>query len=139
MFQNVLVAGCCLLLTASCATGDGAGGEYRSTALVSSTGDTAYVKSYRWGLTGDKQLSTIAGTDEPIGLADRGKPGLVEGLDPFQYRLAHDTLTLYARAPLPAFALRCPSLVVEYRLVDNAQYMALYEPLGNSAFHRVPE
>jgi len=139
MFKNPLAVGCCLVLTASCTGGDDAGGDYRGVALLSSTGDALYVKSYRWGLTGDKQLSTVADTNAPIAFEDRGKPGIIEGLDPFQYRFAHDTLTLYARAPLPAFAIRCPSIVVQYRLVDNPSYMALYEPLGNSAYHRVPE
>ena len=140
MFKNLLVVGCCLVLTASCTSGgDGAGGDYRRSALVSSKGDMLYVKSYRWGMTGDKQLSTVSDTDIPLGWDDRGKPGIVEGLDPFQYHFAHDTLTLCSRSPLPAFAINCPSILVQYRVVDNSRYMALYEPLGNSAFHRVPE
>jgi hypothetical protein len=99
---------------------------------VSSQGDTLYVKAYNWGLTGDKQLSTIADTDEPIGWTDQRRADIVVGLDPFLYRFAQDTLTLYARSPLPRFAIRAPSVVVQYRVLDNRKFMTLYPQLSKT-------
>ncbi|NVO33117.1 hypothetical protein [Hymenobacter lapidiphilus] len=140
MFINRVFVSCCVILLTSCGEdGDGANGVYSSAALVSSKGDTVFVKSYNWGITSDSQISIVADNNRPIGWDDQGQPGMVKGLDPFQYRFAHDTLTLYTRSPLPPFAIRCPSIVVQYQLVDNSRYMPFYEPLGNSTYHRVPE
>ncbi|AIZ65391.1 hypothetical protein PK28_17105 (plasmid) [Hymenobacter sp. DG25B] len=138
MFKNFFFTGCCLVLTASCSEGDGANGVYQEVPLVSSAGDTLYVKSYNWGLTGDHQLSTISDTNVPIGWDDQQRQDIVKGLDPFLYRFAHDTLTVYTRAPLPDFNIRCPSIVVRYQLVDNPQYMSLYEQVGKQSYYRVP-
>ncbi|WP_201986891.1 hypothetical protein [Hymenobacter rubidus] len=113
-------------------TGDGANGGYRQTRLVSSKGDTLYVKAYYWGLTNDKQLSTVADTDEPIGWGNQRRADIVVGLDPFLYRFAQDTLTLYARAPLPHFPIRAPSVVVQYREVTNPEYMTLFHQLSKT-------
>lgn len=140
MFKNRVLTSCFLVLLTSCGKdGDGANGDYHGVALVSSKGDTVFVKSYNWGLTGDSQISTVADNDRPIGWDDQSQPGIVKGLDPFQYHFTHDTLTLYAHSPLPAFAIRCSSIVVQYQLVDNSRYMPFYEPLVNSTYHRVPE
>jgi len=112
--------------------GDGANGDFRQTRLVSSKGDTLYVKAYTWGVTGDQQLSTIADSDAPIGWDDQQRADIVAGLEPFLYRFALDTLTLYARAPLPRFAIRAPSVVVQYRQVDNPQFMTLFPHLSKT-------
>ncbi|MBG8556141.1 hypothetical protein [Hymenobacter guriensis] len=138
MIKSFFFAGCGLLLTASCSEGDGANGVYQGVPLVSSAGDTLYIKAYNWGLTGDHQISTISDTNVPIGWDDQQRPEMVKGLDPFLYRFAHDTLTVYTRAPLPAFAIHCPSIVVQYQLVKNHQYMGLYEQLSKQTYYRVP-
>jgi len=114
-------------------------GDYRCAKLVSSKKETLYVKTYNWGVNGDSQLSTLAGNDTPIGFEDKGKPMIVEGLEPFIYRFAQDTLTLYSRSPLPAFPLHCSSIAVRYEVVDNARYMDLHLLLRHKPYYSVPE
>lgn len=119
-----LYAAFLLLLLSSCSPNLG-DGEYRCATLVSSSQERFYVKTYSWGLTGDRQLSTLSRENTPLGFEDQGNPMVVEGLEPFLYRFANDTLTLYSRSALPSFPLHGSSIIVRYELVDNARYMDL--------------
>ena len=132
-----LFAAFLLLLLPSCSStlGDG---DYQCATLVSSSQERFYVKTYSWGLTGDRQLSTLSRDDTPIGFEDKGSPLVVEGLAPFIYRFANDTLTLYSPSPLPSFPLHGSSIIVRYELVDNACYMDLQLLTGHKPYYRVP-
>ena len=125
-----------ILLATSCSTEQG---EYRCKKFVSSKQQAFYVKSYNWGITGDSQLSTISGNDDQIGFEDKNKPHIIEGLEPFIYRLEHDTLTIYSRVTLNPFVINCPSLTVQYRTVDNPQYMSLHLLTRHKPYYAVPE
>ena len=125
-----------LPLLVSCSTGYG---DHRCAKLVSSKGDALYVKTYNWGITGDGQLSTLAGDAAPIGFADRGNAGVVNGLEPFLYRFEQDTLTLYSRSHLPPFSLPGSSITVRYQVVDNPDHMNLRRLADHSPYYRVPE
>ena len=63
---------------------------------------------------------------------------VVEGLEPFLYRFAHDTLTLYSRSPLSSFPVQSSSLIVRYELVDNPRYMALQLLTSHKPYFKVP-
>jgi hypothetical protein len=125
-----------LALLASCSTDYG---DYRCAKLVSSKKEILYVKTYNWGINGDSQISTLASDDTPIGFEDKGKSTVVSGLEPFIYRFAQDTLTLYSRSPLPAFPLHCSSITVRYEVVDNPRYMDLHLLLRRKPYYSVPE
>jgi hypothetical protein len=77
------------------------------------------VKTYNWGVNNTSQLSTLASDETPIRFEDKGNSTVVEGLEPFIYRFAQDTLTLYSRSPLPSFPLHCSSIAVRYEVVDD--------------------
>ncbi|RZK31941.1 MAG: hypothetical protein EOO61_17405 [Hymenobacter sp.] len=125
-----------LPLLTSCSTESG---DYRCAKLISSKKETLYVKTYNWGINGDSQLSTLADNDVPIGFEDKGKSAIVAGLEPFIYRFAQDTLTLYSRSTLPSFPLHCSSITVRYELVDNPSYMNLHRLLRHKPYYSVPE
>jgi hypothetical protein len=131
-----ILAGFFLPLLTSCSTEYE---DYRCAKLVSSKQEAFYIKTYNWGINGDNQLSTLADNDVPIGFEDKGEPTIVAGLEPFIYRFAQDTLTLYSRSPLPFFPLHCSSITVRYELVDNPRYMDLHQLLRHKSYYSVPE
>ena len=126
----------CLFSTASCSDESD---DYQVSKLVSSKGDALYVKSYNWGVTGDKQISTISDNGDPLNFEEKDEPRVVKGLDPFIYRFEHDTLTIYSRTAINRFLVHCPSIVIQYKHVDNPDYMDLCQLMGDKSYHLVPE
>ncbi|MDB5267289.1 MAG: hypothetical protein JWP58_329 [Hymenobacter sp.] len=125
-----------LFSIASC---NGESDDSHVTKIVSSKGEALYVKSYNWGITGDKQISTISDNDDPLEFGEKNEPHIVKGLDPFIYRFEHDTLIIYSRIAVNPFSVHCPSIVIQYKIVDNPDYMDLYQLIGSNTYHVVPE
>ncbi|MBD1422577.1 hypothetical protein [Sphingobacterium chuzhouense] len=65
-----------------------------SRELISSKDEKLYINTLNWGMTGDKQYTVI--TKDPTRLRERKDIiGGVDGLSPFVYKFANDTLTIY--------------------------------------------
>jgi hypothetical protein len=125
-----------LFSIASCS---GESDDSQVSKLITSKGEALFVKSFNWGITGDKQISTISDNADPLDFGEKNEPYVVKGLDPFIYRFEHDTLVIYSRTVINPFSVHCPSIFIQYKLVDNPEYMGLYQLMGNSAYHVVPE
>jgi hypothetical protein len=98
---------------------------YHNRKLVSKKGETIYVRSVNWGLTGDSQLSIIT-KDSLADLSSENNRDIVKGLDPFLYSFHKDTLTLYFYNTVTyRIKEKFSTIKVSYKKIQGAEYNLL--------------
>jgi hypothetical protein len=98
---------------------------YNRFELVSIDKQKLYIKSKNWGVTGDSQLTVITTDDKREFEIDSTKQIIFDGLEPFLYRVSHDTLflTLRQKSEIPEeFNSRWTIIQTQ---VDNPTMMGL--------------
>lgn len=96
---------------------------FRSRELISSKGEKLYINTLNWGMTGDKQYTVI--TKDRSRLKERKDTiGGIDGLSPFVYRFANDTLTIYYKRGFEVYVNEVfESIHLHYVSLDNRDFM----------------
>lgn len=97
-------------------------GDFRSSKIVSSSGDVVYINSLNWGISGDYQLTSV--TTDSNKLKQRSdSSNSIKGLDPFLYRFKKDTLFFFMRKKNKHTFRGLPKGInVRYIYMDNEDY-----------------
>ena len=108
---------------------------YETVKIEPLTGETIYLKSKKWGLTYDHQLTVISTSSYSTKWqeADTTKELVFKGLEPFVYEFKDDTLFIYCR--LASFLPQNfkSNIRVIQKEVDNPVYMDLIFKVNNGS------
>lgn len=114
--------------------------DFVSTKLISTTGETIYINSLNWGVTGDSQLSAVTHSKDK-GRSSRDSLDGVYGLEPFFYSFDNDTLTLYFdRVATYRVKEKFKSIFIQYKVVHSDELNKIrYMASKNRGYYGVPK
>lgn len=112
---------------------------FTSKELVSSKGESLFINSINWGVTGDYQLSSISKNEKK--LRERAdSTETIKGLDPFLYNFRNDSLNLFFDGEVSyAVPDSFTSIVITYHSLSKSEMANLrHMAMKNEGYHMVP-
>ncbi|MCE7044603.1 hypothetical protein [Dyadobacter sp. CY312] len=114
-------------------------GTFTSKKLVSSKGESLFINSINWGVTDDKQLSSISKNEKK--LRERADSAVaVKGLDPFIYSFRNDSLNLFFDGEVSYVVPDSfSSITITYHTLSKSEMAnLLHMAMKNDGYHMVP-
>jgi hypothetical protein len=112
---------------------------FTSKKVVSSKGESLFINSINWGVTDDRQLSSISKNEKK--LRERAdSAATVKGLDPFIYSFSNDSLNLFFNDEVSYVTPDSfQSITITYHALSKKQWNSLYlMAIENNGYHTVP-
>lgn len=113
--------------------------SHNSEKLTSSRGETIYINSLNWGVTGDYQMTCIS--SNPKKLRDRTDTlDVVRGLHPFIYSFQNDSLKLFFIEKVNyQVKEQFKTINISYQTLTSSEYNDMVEKaVKNDGLHLVP-
>lgn len=112
---------------------------FTSQKLLSSKGEPLFINSINWGVTDDRQLSSISKNEKKLReRADSAET--VKGLDPFLYSFRNDSLNLFFDSEVSYVVPDSfRSITITYHAISRSEMAnLLHMAMKNDGYHMVP-
>jgi hypothetical protein len=112
---------------------------FTSKKLVSSRGESLFINSINWGVTDDRQLSSISKNEKK--LRERADSAVtVKGLNPFLYNFRNDSLNLFFDGEVSYVVPDSfSSITITYHALSKSEMAnLLHMAMKNDGYHMVP-